>query len=72
MKRNNDIIFTILQGIVYFIGSLVLGFLVFSLLFYMQNIPLGVELGCCFIVEIYLVSFLIVVLVKFFVWLATR
>ena len=64
--------FTILQGIVYFVGSLVLGFLVFSLLSYMQNIPSWGEWGCCFIVEIYLVSFLIVVLVKFFVWLATR
>lgn len=65
-------LFTILQGIVYFIGSLVLGFLVFSLLFYMQNIPLGVELGCCFIVEIYLGFFFIVVFMKFFEWFITR
>lgn len=72
LRRSNNIIFTILQGIEYFVVSLVLGFLVFSLLFYMQNMTLWVAFGCCLIVTMYLVFFFIVVFMKFFEWFITR
>lgn len=60
--------FTVLRGIVYFAGILVLTFLEGGLLSYIQHMTLGVELVCCFIVTICLMLLIFAAFAKFLEW----
>lgn len=64
--------FTVLRGIVYFAGILVLTFLEGGLLSYIQYMTLGVELVYCFIVAIHLMSLIFFASAKFLEWVITR
>ena len=72
MKRSSNIIFVILQGVVCFVGILVLGFLEYGLLSYMQYIALGVKVVCCLIVTICLMLLIVGACVKFLEWVVMR
>ncbi len=64
--------FTVLRGIVYFAGILVLTFLEGGLLSYMQYMMLGVKSVCCLIITICLMLLIVGASAKFLEWIVTR